>query len=115
MPNDEQNSGKIPYDVIVPLIIDTVLNNENVCRLAGGFTDSIPIIGKDSKGIKISRGEEGLIVDIHVIVEFETKIPQLAWEIQSDVKHAIESETEQPVTAVNIHVQGVHLPGEEEE
>ena len=31
------------------------------------------------------------------------------------VKNEIESETEQKVSAVNIHVQGVHLPGEEEE
>lgn len=117
MPNDEQNGSKIAYDEIAPFVGASVLKNKKVYNLSGSFTDSIPLIGKDSssKGIKISKGEEGLIIDINIIVEYEAKIPQLAWELQSAVKNEIESETEQKVSAVNIHVQGVHLPGEEEE
>ena len=119
MPNDEQGSGKSPYDVIASMAGTAVLKNECVYELAGGLTDSLSlsILGKDSagKGIKISRNDDGLDLDIHIIVEFETKIPQLAWEIQAAVKEAVEAETEQHISAVNIHVQGVHLPGEEEE
>ena len=40
-------------------------------------------------------------------------IPSVAWEIQEHVKKEVESMTELPVAAVNIHVQGVHMPEEE--
>lgn len=54
-------------------------------------------------------------LDIYVIVEYGVRIPQLAWEIQSCVKKEIESITDEKVKEVNIHVQGVDLPGEEDE
>ena len=91
---------------------------EGVCQLAGGFTDnlSINILGKEpeGKGIKLSRDEEGLVLDVYVIVAYKVKIPQLAWDIQSSVKNEIESVTGLKVKEVNIHVQGVSLPGEED-
>lgn len=44
----------------------------------------------------------------------EVKIPAVAWEVQVNVKNEVEQMTGLSVTAVNIHVQGVHLPDEEE-
>ena len=45
-------------------------------------------------------------------VDFGSKIPQLAWDIQNSVKEAVETITQQTVKAVNIHVQGVMMPQE---
>lgn len=119
MQNEELGSIKISDDVIAACVANAVNKIPGVYRFAGGLTESISrnILGKEygNKGIKISQEDEGVVVDLYVIVEYLTKIPQLAWEVQSLVKSEIESVTEQTVAEVNIHVQGVHLPGEEEE
>ena len=118
MSNDDQG-GKIAYDDVASLVNNAVMQSKGVYKLTGGLTDSIPLglLGIDNagKGIKISKNDDGLVLDLHVIVEYETKIPHLAWEIQAAVKESIETATQQKVAAVNIHVQGVHLPGEEED
>ena len=117
----EQNLGtiKISDDVITACAAGAVTRISGVSRLAAGFTEnlSINILGIEpgGKGIKLSRDEEDLSLDVYVIVEYRVKIPQLAWEIQSSVKKAVEAVADVKVKEVNIHVQGVSLPGEEEE
>lgn len=64
------------------------------------------------KGVKISHGKEGFIIDVYVIADFGVKIPQLAWDIQNSVKEAVFTATKAAVKAVNIHVQGVMMPRE---
>lgn len=116
----EENLGtiRISDDVITACAAGAVTRIKGVSRLAAGFTDnlSINILGIEpgGKGIRLSRDEEGLSLDIYVIVEYRVKIPQLAWEIQSSVKQEIESIADVTVKEVNIHVQGVDLPGEED-
>ena len=94
------------------------LGIEGVHELTGSLTDSISknILGKESsgKGIRLTRSDEGLILDVYVIVEYKVKIPQLAWEIQGTVKREVEAMTGLPVLEVNKHVQGVNVPGEED-
>lgn len=109
---------KISDDVIMVCTANAVAKIPGVSQLAAGLTDSISksILGIDpsGKGVKLSRNDEGIILDIYIIVEYKVKIPQLAWEIQSSVKREIESITDLTVLEVNIHVQGVNLPGEED-
>ena len=47
---------------------------------------------------------------MYLNVEFGSRIPDLAWEVQNSVKEAVKAVTEQPVHMVNIHVEGVNLP-----
>ena len=74
----------------------------------------IKILGKENivRGIALTREEEGLGIDIYLNVEFGARIPDLAWEVQSSVKEAVESVTGLAVQRVNIHVQGVNLQKE---
>jgi uncharacterized alkaline shock family protein YloU len=78
------------------------------------FADKVTrkFLGRDNiaRGISISKEEEGLGIDIYLNVEFGAKIPDLAWEVQSSVKEAVESVTGLKVQMVNIHVEGVNLP-----
>ncbi len=55
------------------------------------------------------------MIDLYTIVEYGTKIPDVAWEIQESVKRAVETMTGIEVNEVNIHVQGVHFPEENAE
>lgn len=116
----EQKSGtlKISDEVIAVCAANATLKTAGVAELFGGFTNAISknLLGKElmSKGIRVSQTEDGVSLDIFVIVQYNIKIPAVAWEIQENVKKEVESMTEIPVKAVNIHVQGVFLPQEEE-
>ena len=65
------------------------------------------------KGIKVNQSEEGVEIDVHIIVKYHAKIPAVAWDIQENVKNEVQEMTELKVTAVNIHVEGVEIPAEE--
>lgn len=118
MQNENLGTIKISDDVIIACTAGAVTAIPGIYQLAGGFTDNLSrnILGiePDGKGIKLSKNEEGLVLDIYVIVEYKVKIPQLAWEMQGIVKKEIEAITDLAVKEVNIHVQGVHLPGRED-
>lgn len=105
---------KISDEVIAVCAVNAALKTNGVANLAGGFSNALSknILGKElmSKGIKVSQSEEGVEIDVHIIVKYHAKIPAVAWDIQENVKNEVQSMTEIPVRAVNIHVQGVEIP-----
>lgn len=109
---------KISDDVIAVCTMNATLKTEGIAALSGGLTDSLSknILGKEPlyKGIKVSQTEEGIVIDIYVIVKYGVKIPQVAWDVQENVKKEVELMTDSATKAVNIHVQGVHFLDEED-
>ncbi|MGI6722136.1 MAG: Asp23/Gls24 family envelope stress response protein [Anaerovoracaceae bacterium] len=109
----EENLGeiKISDDVMAVCAINATLRTPGVAELAGGFTDAVAerITGKEalSKGIKVDQREDGVYLDVYVVVEYGVKIPVVAWDIQTNVKKELETMTDRPVKEVNIHVQAV--------
>ena len=61
-----------------------------------------------AKGIKVEKTENTAKIDVNVIVEYGTRIPDVAFEVQNRVKKAVESMTGLNVEEVNVHVQGVN-------
>lgn len=115
---DEKVPGtiKIADDVIAICAVNGTLSTKGVSDFSPVFSDNFSknILGKEPlyKGVKVSQADDGITVDIFVIVEYGVKIPAVAWDIQENVKKEIEQMTDSPVKAVNIHVQGVHMKGE---
>ena len=113
-----EGSVKISDDVIAVCAINAALKTEGVASLDGGFSNALSrnILGKDlvSKGIKVNQTEDGVEIDVHIIVKYHAKIPAVAWDIQENVKNEVQNMTELSVSAVNIHVQGVEIPSEDE-
>ncbi|MCL5057594.1 MAG: Asp23/Gls24 family envelope stress response protein [Actinobacteria bacterium] len=60
-----------------------------------------------SKGVKVEVGEKEAAVDTFVVIEYGTRIPDVAAKIQENVKKAIENMTGLVVVEVNVNVQGV--------
>lgn len=102
---------KISDDVISVCVANAVLHTRGVMSLAGGLTNTLSktIRKKEilSKGIKVDQSDDGVTLDVYVVVEYLAKIPQIAWDIQKNVKKEVENITEKKVLAVNVHVQGV--------
>jgi len=76
--------------------------------IVGGITE---ILGRKNlaKGVKVEVNEKEAVVDLYVIVDYGVRIPEVAWNVQENVKKAIENMTGLSVAEVNIHVQGVNF------
>lgn len=81
--------------------------------VAGGITQILGGKKNPSKGVKVNVGEESATIDISVVVEYGTKIPEVAATVQESVKKAVETMTGLNVSGVNIYVQNIVLPKSE--
>ena len=60
-------------------------------------------------------GEKDVKIDVNIIVEYGSRIPDVAFEIQNREKKSVESMTGLKVSEVNVHVQGVKTEKDEED
>ncbi|MGI6038324.1 MAG: Asp23/Gls24 family envelope stress response protein [Limnochordia bacterium] len=91
---------------------------EGVAGMSGGIAGGIAeMLGRKnlSKGVKVDAGEEQVVVDLFIIVQYGVQIDEVAWKIQENVKRAIEGMTGLNVVEVNVHIQGVDFLKEKEE
>lgn len=107
---------KFSDNVLAICAINATLRTKGVLDVVGGLTDSLSenILRKEtlSKGVKVNQEDEGVVLDVYVILKYGTKIPAVAWDIQENVKKEVESMTDKKVKAVNIHVQKIQLTDE---
>ncbi len=111
--NEENNNKiKIADDVVAVIAGKAVSEIQGVYEMSGGFAGGISEVlsGKKnlSKGIKVVVTEKDAKIDVNIIVEYGVRIPEIAYEIQTKVKKAVETMTGLKVTEVNVHVQGVN-------
>ena len=107
-----ENEGiQISEDVVAVISGVAVSEVSGVAGMAGGFAGGITEVfsGKKNlaKGIKVDVTEKAAKIDVNIIVEYGSRIPDVAFEIQKRVKKAVESMTGLKVEEVNVHVQGV--------
>ena len=109
---EETSTIQISDDVVSIIAGKAVAEAPGVYAMAGGFAGGIQEVlsGKKSlsKGIKVEVGEKETKIDVNIIVEYGSRIPDVAFDIQNRVKAAVEGMTGLKVTAVNVHVQGVN-------
>jgi uncharacterized alkaline shock family protein YloU len=109
---------KVTNEVIAILAGIAAMEEDGVYAMSGGITGEIAQalgIKNLSKGVKIETDEQGIHVNIYVIVELGVRIPDVAWSIQEKVKSMVEKMTGSKVIEVNIHVQGVNIFRNKEE
>jgi uncharacterized alkaline shock family protein YloU len=81
-------------------------------QLRDGITE---LLRRDnlSKGIEVQTGEDEVIIDMHIIVGYGTKISEVAKSVQAKVKYTLNELIGIQVEQVNIYIQGVRLVNEE--
>lgn len=107
---------RIADDVVAVIAGLAATEVDGVAAMSGGFAGGIAeVLGRRnlSKGVKVEVGTEEAKVDLHIVVTYGVRIPDVAWEIQENVKKAIEQMTGLRVLQVNVHVQGVSFPVKE--
>lgn len=112
----EHGTIRIADEVVAIIAGMAATEVEGVSAMSGGIAGGIAeALGRRNlaKGVKVEVGTEEAKVDLHIVVQYGKRIPDVAWEIQDRVKKAVEKMTGLKVLQVNVHVQGVSFPSKE--
>ncbi len=85
---------------------------EGVAGMVGNFTGGlVEMLGKKNlaKGVNVEVGDKEVSLDLAIIVEFGSSIPDVTVSVQDKVKNAVETMTGLEVDEVNIRVAGVNV------
>jgi uncharacterized alkaline shock family protein YloU len=117
----EFSKPEIAGDLGVVRIADEVVSTvaglaiaevDGVVNTSGSWsTDLVEKLGRKNvgKGIKVEVNGEETNIDIFIVVEFGYPIPQVAENVQREVKTAVETMTGLTVTAINVNVVSVSM------
>ncbi len=108
----KESNGTITFanEVIATIAGLAAVDIPGVAGMSGGFVDGVTeLLGRKnlSKGIKVEVGTEEVAVDIAIIVDYGTPVPEIAQNIQMAVMKAVETMTGLKVVEVNISIQGI--------
>jgi uncharacterized alkaline shock family protein YloU len=114
---DEELEGiHVSEEVIAAFVSEAALSVEGVFSLGGGtsaaaLTKNLLIRGEHRvRGVKVDEDEkDGYAVNVYIVVNFGTKIPEVAWNVQKRVAEGLKKAAQIKLREVNIHVQGVHF------
>lgn len=69
------------------------------------------ILGLESirKGVRVKQSDEGLIVDVHIIVGYGIKIREVAANVMQKVIYILDKDAGLAVARVNVNVKGVKV------
>lgn len=113
---DKIGNVKISVEVISTVAGIATAEIDGVAGMSGSVVGGIAEIlgGKKNKGkgVKVEVTENKTVIDLYIIVDYGVRIPEIAWEVQENVKNSVESMTGMTVEKVNIHVEGVSFEKE---
>ena len=67
------------------------------------------------RGIGVHMDEDGIVIDVYVIVQYGIRIRAVAESVQNTVRFHIERALGLPVSAVNVYVQGLRFNEDNDE
>ena len=113
--NEKIGSVRIATDV-VPLIAALASQDvEGVTPLQDKKSIKFKInLKRLTRGIKVDIKGRTVSVDMAIGILYGYQVPEISGKVQNSVKTAIETMTGLSVVEVNVHVQGVHFPEDEE-
>ncbi len=69
------------------------------------------ILGRENyrRGVYARLIDDEIVIDLYVVLEYGTRISEVAQNIMRNVKYAVEHTLGIPVAGVNVHVQGLRV------
>ena len=75
--------------------------------LRGGLAE---LLNRDlHRGVRVQHNDDQFIIDLYVIIQYGTRISEVAQNIMRNVKFRVENSLGIPVARVNVHVQGLRV------
>ncbi|MGP7816195.1 Asp23/Gls24 family envelope stress response protein [Niallia sp. 01092] len=114
MNQEHDGLGKVE---IAPEVIEVIAGIaasevEGVAQMRGNFAAGVvEKLGKKlhNKGVKVELTEEGIKVDVYCVLNFGVSIPQVAQQIQDNIRQTLINMTALVAEEVNIHVVGIQF------
>ena len=63
-----------------------------------------------SRTIKVEIKDNKPLINLHIIIKYGVRIPDIAWDIQSRVKEGLREKLGTDINEINIHVKGIQFP-----
>jgi uncharacterized alkaline shock family protein YloU len=112
---DRAIPGKLGIDdaVIAELAGYAALESYGVVGMAApsvqdGFAKLLPM-RRLQRGILLSAGERGAIIELHVIIENGTNLSAVSQNLADSVRYVLEHYAQIEVEDVAVHVEGIHV------
>ncbi len=113
--SEESTLGKIDVSprAIASIASDAVLSCYGVVGMAAatlkdGIAELLQV-ESSHRGVDVNVADGEIVIDLYVIIEFGTRISEVAQNVMESVKFSVERSLGMPVGQVNVHVQGVHI------
>lgn len=117
--SDDESLGKVE---IAPEVIEVMAGIaaseiDGLSSMRGTFaTGVVERFGKKShsKGVKVELTDDGILIDLFVVLNFGVSIPTVAQQLQDNIRQTIKNMTAMEIAEINIHVVGIQMDGMEE-
>jgi uncharacterized alkaline shock family protein YloU len=116
--SDEIARGRIE---VAPAAVATIANHAvlNAYGVVGMSSKNLvnglaQVLRSESKrGVEVHVDDDLIIIDLYVVLEYGVRIATVAKNIMQSVKFSVEKAMGVPITAVNVHVQGLRVSNSE--
>ncbi len=105
---------EVSPEVIAVISEDATLQCYGIVGLASRRQRGIwthPPVTRGSGGVVVRMEGDQVILDLYVVIEYGTRISEVARNVMVNVKFAVEQALGVPVQQVNVNVQGIHISG----
>ncbi len=100
----------ISEEVIATIAATAAVEVPGVAGMANRSMDIRGLVSSTgNKTVAVVNNENETLIDVYVNLRAGTRIPEVAGQIQRQVKSAVQAMTGKPVTKVNVHVAGMEL------
>ena len=96
-----------PWDVF-QMIGKVLVGHCEQGNFADGFAELLPG-AHYRRGIDVEVIDRQIYIDLYVVIQFGTRISEVANGIMSRVQYSVEKAVGLPVAQVNVHVQKLHM------
>ena len=84
-------------------------------RAVGAVTQRVGLSDDRTQGVSVEVGEQETAVDLTVVIEYGESIPEVTNEIRENVVKRLEGITGLRATEVNVAVNDLYFPGDEQQ
>ena len=117
--SEDNTLGKVEIAPEVIEVIAGIAANEvdGVAEMRGNFASNVTErFGKKNhgKGVKVELTNDGIKIDVYVVLNYGVAIPTVAQSIQDNIRQAIKNMTALSIEEINVHVVGIQMEQKEE-
>ncbi|HEX7064589.1 MAG TPA: Asp23/Gls24 family envelope stress response protein [Bacillales bacterium] len=117
MEQHELGTVEISPEVIEVVASIAATEVEGVAAMHGSFATGVAErLGRRNhgKGVKVDLKEDGITIDVYVLINYGVSIPEVGQKIQDNICQTLRTMTSLEVSAANIHVVGIQFEEQQE-